>query len=60
MTKPLPRFVIPKLLASGLTGFYFNINKYYASAAVPFPMSRWALVTSWRAVKTATVAGLRP
>jgi len=37
MTKPLPRFVIPKLLASGLTGFYFNINKYYRVRGCTIP-----------------------
>ena len=37
MTKPLPRFVIPKLLASGLTGFYFNINKYYRDRGCIIP-----------------------
>ena len=29
LTKPLPRFVIPKPLARGRIGFYFNIPTYY-------------------------------
>jgi hypothetical protein len=28
-TKPLPRFVIAKPLASGRTGFYFTVPTYY-------------------------------
>jgi hypothetical protein len=28
-TKPLPRFVIPKPLAGGRIGFYFNVPTYY-------------------------------
>src|SRR5580700_1221554 len=28
-SKPLPRFVIPKTLASGATAFYFNIPTLY-------------------------------
>src|SRR5262249_12374359 len=28
-SKPLPRFVIPKMLASGATAFYFNIPTLY-------------------------------
>jgi len=29
LTKPLPRFVIPKPLAGGRIGFYFNVPTYY-------------------------------
>ena len=29
LVKPLPRFVIAKQLASGLTGFYWNVPTYY-------------------------------
>jgi hypothetical protein len=29
LSKPLPRFVIPKTLASGATAFYFNIPTLY-------------------------------
>ena len=28
-SKPLPRFVIPKTLASGATAFYFNVPTLY-------------------------------
>ncbi len=37
MERPLPRFVITKVLASGLTGFYFNINKYYRQRGCTIP-----------------------
>ena len=29
MSKPLPRYVIDKMLASGATGFYFNVPTFY-------------------------------
>ena len=32
---PLPRYVIPKKLASGRTGFYFNVPTYYRRFGCP-------------------------
>lgn len=37
MTKPLPRYVIPKLLASGATAFYFNVPTRYRKLGCPIP-----------------------
>jgi hypothetical protein len=37
MTRPLPRHVIAKPLASGATGFYFNIPSYYRKQGCPVP-----------------------
>lgn len=37
MQKPLPRFVIDKLLKSGLTGFYFNVPTYYRKLGCKIP-----------------------
>lgn len=37
MTVPLPRYVIPKPLASGKTGFYFNIPTYYRKLGCTIP-----------------------
>ena len=37
MTLPLPRYVIAKRLASGLTGFYFNIPKKYRDIGCTVP-----------------------
>jgi hypothetical protein len=37
MTRPLPRFVIPKTLASGATGFYFNIPTLYRKLGCAIP-----------------------
>src|SRR4051812_16217756 len=37
MEKPLPRFVIPKRLKSGQTGFYFNITRYYRDRGCTIP-----------------------
>jgi hypothetical protein len=36
-TKPLPRFVIPKVLASGLTAFYFNPPTLYRKLGCSIP-----------------------
>jgi len=37
MRKLLPRFVISKTLASGVTAFYFNINRYYRKRGCTIP-----------------------
>lgn len=37
MTVTLPRFVIAKPLASGATGFYFNVPLYYRRQGCPVP-----------------------
>lgn len=37
MTRPLPRNVIAKPLASGATGFYFNVPSYYRKQGCPVP-----------------------
>jgi hypothetical protein len=37
MTLPLPRYVIAKLLASGATGFYFNVPTTYRKAGCSIP-----------------------
>src|SRR5262249_35762158 len=34
-TKPLPRFVIPKVLATGATAFYFNVPTLYRRLGCP-------------------------
>ena len=34
-TKPLPRFVIPKVLANGATAFYFNVPTLYRRLGCP-------------------------
>ena len=34
-TKPLPRFVIPKVLATGATAFYFNVPTLYKRLGCP-------------------------
>lgn len=36
-TKPLPRFVIPKILASGVTAFYFNLPTFYRRIGCTIP-----------------------
>jgi hypothetical protein len=36
-TKPLPRFVIPKVLASGITAFYFNVPTLYRRLGCTIP-----------------------
>ena len=36
-TKPLPRFVIPKTLASGATAFYFNLPTFYRRIGCTIP-----------------------
>jgi hypothetical protein len=36
-TKPLPRFVITKTLASGATGFYFNVPSLYRKLGCTIP-----------------------
>jgi hypothetical protein len=36
-TKPLPRYVIDKPLASGLTGFYWNVPTYYRKLGCTIP-----------------------
>jgi hypothetical protein len=36
-TKPLPRFVIPKVLASGVTAFYFNVPTLYRRLGCTIP-----------------------
>src|ERR1700733_10387727 len=38
--KPLPRYVIDKRLASGLTGFYWNIPTYYRKLGCGIPNER--------------------
>jgi hypothetical protein len=35
--KPLPRYVISKPLASGLTGFYWNVPSYYRKLGCTIP-----------------------
>jgi hypothetical protein len=35
--KPLPRFVIFKTLASGATGFYFNVSTLYRKLGCTVP-----------------------
>ena len=50
MTKPLPRFVIAKTLASGATGFYFNIPTSTGGSAARFRTSRWVMTTRSLAV----------
>lgn len=37
MTVPLPRYVIPKPLAGGKTGFYFNVPTYYRKLGCAIP-----------------------
>jgi hypothetical protein len=37
MTKPLPRYVIAKRLASGATAFYFNVPKMYRNFGCTIP-----------------------
>jgi hypothetical protein len=37
MTCPLPRNVIAKKLAGGITGFYFNVPSYYRKQGCPVP-----------------------
>jgi hypothetical protein len=37
MTRPLPRNVIAKQLASGLTGFYFNVPSYFRKLGCNIP-----------------------
>src|SRR5258708_35296860 len=37
MTRPLPRNVIAKPLASGATGFYFNVPTYYRKLGCAVP-----------------------
>jgi len=36
-TKPLPRFVIPKVLATGAIAFYFNVPTVYRRLGCPIP-----------------------
>src|SRR5947207_14566390 len=36
-SKPLPRFVITKCLASGSTAFYFHLSDKYRKLACPIP-----------------------
>ena len=36
-TKPLPRFVIPKILAKGATAFYFNVPTLYRKLGCSIP-----------------------
>ena len=36
-SKPLPRFVIAKRLASGATGFYFHLPALYRKLGCPVP-----------------------
>ena len=55
-SKPLPRFVIPKPLASGSTAFYFNVPTLYRSLAARSRMSHSARITPLPAGKTAKVA----
>jgi hypothetical protein len=45
-TKPMPRFVIAKILVTGTTAFYFNIPTLYRKLVAAFPVSRWALTTA--------------
>ena len=35
VAQPLPRYVIPKKLASGRTGYYFNVPTYYRDLGCP-------------------------
>ena len=52
VAQPLPRYVIPKKLASGRTGYYFNVPTYYRSLGVRSQTSRSARTTSWPAERT--------
>ena len=46
--RPLPRYVIPKRLAAGKVGFFFNVPSSIGSSAVPFEMNRWeATIRRW-------------
>ena len=59
MTRPLPRNVIAKQLASGLTGFYFNVPTHFRKLRCTIPNEPLGTDYVAHAVATATVVELR-
>ena len=58
-SKALPRFVIPKTLASGATAFYFNVPTLYRKLGCTISNEPLGRTTPLPAAKTAKVAELQ-